>query len=408
MNRVIALSGLFLLSLLPQRLLAQVNPQQGYIITNENDTVRGTIDYLTDASNAKTCSFRKEGETAFQTYHPTDIRGYRLNGDGVYYVSRLFTGEEKPEMLFAEFLLQGGVSLFRYYHDGYNYFGFMDTDGKEAIIRDDKLNDDLSAYDKKLQARREKVQQVGTIMRKDPAIAGQLWKMDLESNTLTKLVQEYDETYCTSDGDCVVFRYDTKKTAAVARRYFVGAGINYSSFKPNGSGLFDEDLSGNTYSGVAPTVFVGMDMIFPRFSQNLISQAMLSFTPYSIKASKTGYEGGNPKLTSTEIALRLGVAYMFSPEAKVKPYLKGGLTLAYHLSLSEKDIAVERQGQSVEKYTLVGDIDYSRGTRAGLYLGAGLDISHIRLSATYDFLFWIDGTKCDNTGLLLATAAYLF
>ena len=397
-----------MLSLLPQRLLAQVNPQQGYIITNENDTVRGTIDYLTDASNAKTCSFRKDGETAFKNYHPTDIKGYRLNGDGVYYVSRLFTSEEKPEMIFAEFLLQGGVSLFRYYHDGYNYFGFMDTDGKEAIIRDDKLNDDLSAYDKKLQARREKVQQVGTIMRKDPAIAGQLWKMDLESNTLTKLVQEYDETYCTSDGDCVVFRYDTKKTAAVTRRYFVGAGINYSSFKPNGSGLFDEDLSGNTYSGVAPTVFVGMDMIFPRFSQNLISQAMLSFTPYSIKASKTGYEGGNPKLTSTEIALRLGVAYMFSPEAKVKPYLKGGLTLAYHLSLSEKDIAVERQGQSVEKYTLVGDIDYNRGTRAGLYLGAGLDISHIRLSATYDFLFWIDGTKCDNTGLLMATAAYLF
>ena len=408
MNRIIVLLVFFLLSLVPQSLSAQVNPQQGYIITNENDTVKGTIDYLTDASNAKTCSFRKDGETAFKTYHPTDIRGYRLNGDGVYYVSRLFTGEEKPEMLFAEFLLQGGVSLFRYYYDGYNYFGFMDTDGKEAIIRDDKLNDDLSAYDKKLQARREKVQQVGTIMRKDPAIAGQLWKMDLESNTLTKLVQEYDETYCTSDGDCVVFRYDTKKTAAVARRYFVGAGINYSSFKPNGSGLFDEDLSGNTYSGVAPTVFVGMDMIFPRFSQNLISQAMLSFTPYSIKASKTGYEGGNPKLTSTEIALRLGVAYMFSPEAKVKPYLKGGLTLAYHLSLSEKDIAVERQGQSVEKYTLVGDIDYNRGTRAGLYLGAGLDISHIRLSATYDFLFWIDGTKCDNTGLLLATAAYLF
>ena len=408
MNREIIPSVLFLLSLLPLSLSAQVNPQQGYIITNENDTVRGTIDYLTDASNAKTCSFRKDGETVFKTYRPTDILGYRLNGDGVYYVSRLFTGEEKPEMLFAEFLLQGGVSLFRYYHDGYNYFGFMDTDGKEAIIRDDKLNENLSAYEGKLQARREKVQQIGTVMRKDPAIAGQLWKMDLESSTLTRLVQEYDETYCTSDGDCVVFRYDTKKTAAVKRRYFVGAGINYSSFKPTGSGLLDERGSGNTYAGVTPTVFVGMDMIFPRFSQNLISQAMLSFTPYSIKASETGYEGGNPKLTSTEIALRLGIAYMFSPEARVRPYLKSGLTLAYHPSLSEKEIAIEYYGQSVAKFTDVGDINYRRCTRAGVYLGAGLDISHIRLSATYDFTFWIDGTKCNNAGLLLATAAYLF
>jgi len=102
MNREIIPSVLFLLSLLPLSLSAQVNPQQGYIITNENDTVRGTIDYLTDASNAKTCSFRKDGETVFKTYRPTDILGYRLNGDGVYYVSRLFTGEEKPEMLFAK------------------------------------------------------------------------------------------------------------------------------------------------------------------------------------------------------------------------------------------------------------------------------------------------------------------
>ncbi len=28
------------------QLYAQTNPQEGYIITNENDTVRGTIDYL--------------------------------------------------------------------------------------------------------------------------------------------------------------------------------------------------------------------------------------------------------------------------------------------------------------------------------------------------------------------------
>lgn len=93
MNERLAILVMFPLSLLPQHLSAQVNPQQGYIITNENDTVRGTIDYLTDASNAKICSFRKDGETAFKTYRPTDIKGYRLNGDGVYYVSRLFTSE---------------------------------------------------------------------------------------------------------------------------------------------------------------------------------------------------------------------------------------------------------------------------------------------------------------------------
>ena len=406
---IILLVVLLLLGLQPQQLLAQVNPQEGYIITNENDTVRGTIDYLTDASNARTCSFRKDGDTAFKTYSPTDILGYRLNGDGVYYVSRLFTGEGKTEMVFAEFLIQGGISLYRYYHDGDNYFGFVDADGKEAIIRDDKLNDNIASYNEKLQVRREKVQRIGMVMRKDPKAADQLWKMDMESNTLTKFVQKYDETYCTSDGDCVVFRYDTKKTAAVTRRFFVGAGVNYASFKPSGSGSYEDDRgSNNTYAGIAPTVFVGMDMIFPRFSRYLISQAMLSFTPYRIKASKTGYEGGSPELTSNEIALRLGVAYMFSPEARIRPYLKGGLTYAYHLSMKEKEIAIEYYGQSVRKYTAVGDIDYGRCTRAGLYIGAGVDISQFRVSASYDGLFWIDGTKCNNAGILSTSVAYLF
>ena len=137
MKKIIAF---FLLSLatLPMQLAAQVNPQKGYIITNGNDTVHGTIDYLTDAQNVKACLFQKKGESVFKPLSPKDIKGYRLAGDGIYYVSRLFTGGEKPELQFAEYLLQGGVSLYRYYYDDYNYFSFVDENGKEVIIRDDR------------------------------------------------------------------------------------------------------------------------------------------------------------------------------------------------------------------------------------------------------------------------------
>ena len=43
---------LLLLAIMSVKLTAQVNPQKGYIITNNNDTIHGTIDYLTDAQNA--------------------------------------------------------------------------------------------------------------------------------------------------------------------------------------------------------------------------------------------------------------------------------------------------------------------------------------------------------------------
>ena len=79
-----------------------------------------------------------QGEREYKSLSPTDIKGYRLAGDGIYYVSRMFNDGERPELLFAEFLLQGGVSLYRYYHDDCNYFGFVDSDGREVVIRDDK------------------------------------------------------------------------------------------------------------------------------------------------------------------------------------------------------------------------------------------------------------------------------
>ena len=46
---------------------AQINPMQGYIITNEGDTIHGTIDYRSDAKNARECNFMAEGQTSRAT-----------------------------------------------------------------------------------------------------------------------------------------------------------------------------------------------------------------------------------------------------------------------------------------------------------------------------------------------------
>ena len=51
---------LLLSAMMPMQLTAQVNPHRGYVITNDNDTVYGTIDYLTDARNVKACLFKQK------------------------------------------------------------------------------------------------------------------------------------------------------------------------------------------------------------------------------------------------------------------------------------------------------------------------------------------------------------
>ena len=399
----------FLLSLaaIPMQLSAQVNPQKGYIITNSGDTVHGTIDYLTDARNVKECLFQRNGEGGYKSLSPADIKGYRLADDGIYYVSRLFTGSEKPELLFAEFLIQGGVSLYRYYHDDTNYYGFVDSDGKEVIIRDDRLNSDLGSYNQKLQDRRQKVQDVNALMYQDKTISNRLWKMDLTSNGLTELVKQYDEEYCTSAGDCVVFKYDRKKASAVSRRFYVGAGINYASYTaPNYNVRHSTSFSGNTYDGIAPTFLVGADFLFPRFSRFFSAQLELSFTPHRYEASKVMLEGGSPKMSVNELAARFGACYAFSHNSRIKPYIKGGLHLAWNSGIKEEK-AVFKYDYDGEIIQTTGDLIYDNELRCGIYIGAGADIGRIRISALWKKA-GSDYNGLDEKGCGILTVAYLF
>ena len=62
---------MLLLAMMSMKLTAQVNPQKGYVITNENDTIYGTIDYLTDAQNVKACLFQKAGESEYKSLSPS-------------------------------------------------------------------------------------------------------------------------------------------------------------------------------------------------------------------------------------------------------------------------------------------------------------------------------------------------
>lgn len=382
---------LLLLVIMSMKLTAQVNPQKGYIITNNNDTIHGTIDYLTDAQNAKICLFQKAGEGEYKSLTPADIKGYRLADDGIYYVSRLYTGGEEgghqQELLFAEFLLQGGVSLYRYYYDYYNYFGFVGSDGKEVIMRDDKLNEDLQNYNNKLQLRRQKVQEVNAIMNKDNSIANRLWKMDLTSEDLTSMVKQYDEQHCTEQGECVLFRYDKKKTTTVKHKFYVGAGISFTSYNSPSHDIARSNstvISEYSYSGIAPTFFVGTDLRFPRFSRNLQAQVELSYTPHHYKSDEVSSNGEHPEMTIDEVAARIGLNYVFSPDRRIKPFIKGGLILSWNMNMKEKnvDFKYKKDYEGPVSYGN-GKLDYDIGTKAGIYLGAGVDINHIRINALW-------------------------
>ena len=85
---------------------AQRDFRKGYIITNQQDTIYGWIDYRGDVRNAKVCLFRKTETDPSMDYMPLDIAAYRFI-NSKYYVSRDVGDEYAPKQVFLEYLVNG-------------------------------------------------------------------------------------------------------------------------------------------------------------------------------------------------------------------------------------------------------------------------------------------------------------
>lgn len=85
-------------------LLAQKNFVDGYIITQDGDSLIGKIDLRSSTKNYQSCMFEKGDVTE---YLPADILGYGFSG-GKYYTSQAL------ENVFVEVIISGELSLYKY------------------------------------------------------------------------------------------------------------------------------------------------------------------------------------------------------------------------------------------------------------------------------------------------------
>ena len=325
--RKLLFAFLMLLGVLP--LKAQVNPQSGYVITNDNDTLRGTIDYRTDAKNARSCRFMAEGETAYKEYLPNEIKGYRLSDTGACYVTKTFPVDGEQRTFFAEYLLEGGVSLYRHKESTSEYFYLVDADGKVATIRE--TGDVILRRDDQITAQRQKLVEATQIFQKSQSTLKQLWAMpQVSAEQLRKLTKAYNQEFYAEAGETEFYQKDIKSSdGLIARlRFEAGVGITDMKFWPNAE-WNDPILT----TSLLPVVGVGTDMILPRFSKNLLLQVMLYYS----------YNKGDPEQekhylykrdwTFHDVSLQAGAAYSFLPEKCISPLVRAGVSLDYMFGL---------------------------------------------------------------------------
>ena len=336
-------------------LYSQSNYKPGYIITNQQDTITGWINFRTDANNQKQCEFKQNLELAAKTYLPGDIAGYRFIEEGKYYVSKEIQLNETSQKVFLEYLVKGIMNLY-YYSDEVDYYFFENQDGKmEFISQRPERVENLTAYkDNKYKG------QVRYLFRDYQPIAQKTDKLEFNQKSMINVVKEYHNEVCTTGESCIVFQNEHPDDKGMRLKFSAYTGLqlsNYIFFYPN---IIYVNGSRNnataTESNISPILGVQVNVINPRWSNSFSFQLDASLSQFkgNIPTRFLRYNNSEGIITSYEAlatSVRMGVKYTHQSMRKISPTAEAGIACSF---LSEN--------KKVLKHTLYG-----------YYLAVGVD-----------------------------------
>ena len=214
--------------------IAQINPQRGFVITNGNDTIHGTIDYRSDTKNGRECLFKEDGHTSYQSYKPGEINR------------------------------EGNV----------NYFYMVDASGKVAVMNDAVLS---------AGKREQQANLLGAIqmLQASPQAVQQLQQSQLKPKKLMNAIHTYFmDTHRFMEPDVEGFRYNEQTAAGLKCRLALDAGVGFTRVHPDKSIYnFANDL---TMKGVVPQVGVGVDVTLPRFSKSFFMEGKVLLSYWNV------------------------------------------------------------------------------------------------------------------------------
>ena len=383
---------------------AQLNPMKGYIITLSGETVNGTIDFLSRSKLARECHFMADGQSDYKTYLPGEIQGFRLSGNGVYFVSRQFPVDGQQQTIFAEFMMQGGVSLYRYENTWTNaQYYLVDESGKVAVVRDPG---DLSAYTQENAQKRKQefLQPALDMLKKSPEALASLQNGPINANRLLAIVRNYNKDYCAESGECIEYQYKAKDSSASNYHFRAEMGGFFGTLSSDHK--IDVNVTGLHVGG-------GVEWFFPRQNQHLSLQLMFALNLLHKSDTYSYYSSFSKenvqrdwKVTLGEIGISVGPNYRFMPHGKITPIVGGGLSVSLPIGNTHRIPYDSDNGEEVD-YTL--DSDFTLPANVSIYAGGGIEmkLGKHALQALVRYELPICKTETYTKGLV-ATIGFLF
>ncbi|MDH6355753.1 hypothetical protein M2132_002099 [Dysgonomonas sp. PH5-45] len=332
--------------------LAQSNFKQGYIITNSNDTVRGWVDYRTDAINCKQCRFKTSEEAPATVYYPSDIAGYRFAEEGKYYVSRKVTIDGVEQTHFLEFMLQGLMNLYSLKTNN-RYIFFFENEENQMVTVQKGPDVEISNVQVRPDLKYRGV--LRYIFRNRPDVASLADNIDYTPQAMMRITKRYHDEVCTTGQECIVFENKHPNETGINFAFSAYMGTQRLTY------AFKDDSDDSRIEAWGPMIGGQMFVYFPRWSKSFGVLLDVALSYQNKSSYVTGYYYGKNTIKFKAMALNFspGVRYTFT-KYKLRPVIGGGFT-AYQMLYSKAGTGSDDYDYNLKKF------------HAGVYGELGLD-----------------------------------
>ena len=322
----------------------QTDFRPGFIITNNNDTLHGLIDYRGDARNSRKCDFKESKNSAVKEFLPFSIKGYRFNVSK-YYVSKKFISNYIEVPIFFEFLVDGIADLY-YYNDGIDPHYFIEkaggelfeltNDKKKVQIEGTEYIEDSKKYIGLLTFAFSDCQQIFPLIN----------KAKLDDKSLIEITKKYHENVCNGE-KCIIYE---KQVPSVRLRISPFISMNSSGWRIGNNPLYENVKFRNANY---PSIGMSLNTSLPKASEKLSFQLSAEIGKSYFHGTGTySSEFEEVQFHVTLLSLKGGLKYTY-PVGKIRPTLLIGGNLIK---------PVNRDGRRIGDYQYYNTI-YTSETR---------------------------------------------
>lgn len=310
-----------------QNIFSQTDFRKGYIISNENDTIYGLIDYRENIKKYKICDFKSSENQNVISYDPSQIKGYRYINDKYYISKEISENGNSSEKVFYEVLVKGTATLYKYLSSIFvekNDENFIKLTNELQIIN----NDGKEFY--KYSNRHIAV--LSYLLADCPSIKGKINKVKNIEIDLTKLIELYNE--------CIGDQSITFKENKPWFKTQIGVAIGMNSSKINLDSPHEETdhitEGSDNINSIMPGLYI--DLSSPRIHERIalhfgINYLSSTYKSFYIIESTFETDRSEIKFDLKQLMIPLGFRYTFY-EKKFTPYLNLGIFYTLHLESS--------------------------------------------------------------------------